>query len=161
MLGGGVVALAVAAFTVAAPDLFVALHRHVSNFVEPGCLARRFTNQYRTKQQPPWLCCRHHADLLDWCASDRLRRLHEAELAGLEAALSTVRPERTCGDIANAFYRTIEKVGFKKESRCGYAIGIDWAEPTASLQASDMTELKPYMTFHLMLGNWVDEDFRF
>lgn len=22
-----------------------------------------------------------------------------------------------------------------------------------------MTELKPNMTFHLMLGNWIDEDF--
>jgi ectoine hydrolase len=32
-------------------------------------------------------------------------------------------------------------------------------EPTASLQRGDTTELKPNMTFHLMLGNWVDEDF--
>lgn len=92
-------------------------------------------------------------------ASDRLRRLHEAELAGLEVSLATARPGRTCGDIATAFYRTIEKIGFKKESRCGYPIGIDWVEPTASLQVSDMTELKPNMTFHLMLGNWVDEEF--
>ena len=50
-------------------------------------------------------------------------------------------------------------MGFKKESRCGYAIGIDWLEPTASLKDGDMTELKPNMTFHLMLGNWIDEDF--
>ncbi|MFO0995431.1 MAG: Xaa-Pro peptidase family protein [Alphaproteobacteria bacterium] len=92
-------------------------------------------------------------------APERLRRLHEAEVAGLEAALEVVRPGRTCGDIASAFYRTIEKLGFKKETRCGYAIGIDWVEPTASLQVSDMTELKPNMTFHLMLGNWVEEDF--
>ncbi|MET4121652.1 ectoine hydrolase [Bradyrhizobium sp. JR1.5] len=91
--------------------------------------------------------------------SDRLRRLHEAELSGLEAALNTVRPGATCSDVANAFYRTIGKHGFKKESRCGYAIGIDWLEPTASLMDGDMTELKPNMTFHLMLGNWIDEDF--
>lgn len=90
---------------------------------------------------------------------DRLRRLHEVEVVGLEAALATVRPGRTCSDIASAFYRAIEKGGFKKETRCGYAIGIDWVEPTASLQVGDMTELKPNMTFHLMLGNWVDEDF--
>ncbi|XSC42600.1 M24 family metallopeptidase [Bradyrhizobium sp. RDT10] len=92
-------------------------------------------------------------------ASDRLRALHEAEVAGLEAALATVRPGRTCSDVANAFYRTIEKMGFKKGSRCGYAIGIEWREPTASLKDGDMTELKPNMVFHLMLGNWVDEDF--
>ncbi|WP_027056449.1 M24 family metallopeptidase [Mesorhizobium erdmanii] len=92
-------------------------------------------------------------------ASDRLRRLHEAEVAGLEVALGTVRPGRTCGDVSSAFYRAIETMGFKKESRCGYAIGIDWVEQTASLQNTDTTELKPNMTFHLMLGNWVDEDF--
>ncbi|MET4518908.1 Xaa-Pro peptidase family protein [Bradyrhizobium sp. I1.7.5] len=91
--------------------------------------------------------------------SDRLRRLHEAEIAGLEAALNTVRPGATCSDVANAFSRTIEKQGFKKDSRCGYAIGIDWGEPSASLRDGDMTELKPNMTFHLMLGNWIDEDF--
>lgn len=91
--------------------------------------------------------------------SDRLRRLHEAEVEGLEAVLSMVRPGVTCSDVANAFYRTIRKRGFKKESRCGYPIGINWMEHTASLKDSDMTVLKANMTFHLMLGNWVDEDF--
>lgn len=91
--------------------------------------------------------------------SERLRRVHEAEVAGLEAALGTVRPGATCSDVANAFYRTIEKYGVKKSTRCGYAIGVDWTEPTASLQTGEMTELKPNMTFHLMLGNWIDEDF--
>lgn len=91
--------------------------------------------------------------------SDRLRRLHEAEVSGMDAALETVRPGRTCSDVANAFYRTIQKFGFKKDSRCGYAIGIDWSEPTASLKDGDMTVLKPNMTFHLMLGNWIEEDF--
>lgn len=91
--------------------------------------------------------------------SDRLRRVHEAEVAGLEAALTTVRPGVTCSDVANAFSRTIEKQGFKKDSRCGYAIGIDWGEPSASLKDGDTTELKSNMTFHLMLGNWIDEDF--
>ncbi|WP_461622989.1 M24 family metallopeptidase [Bradyrhizobium sp. 25ACV] len=91
--------------------------------------------------------------------SDRLRRLHEAEVSGMDAALNAARPGRTCSDVANAFYRTLEKHGFKKESRCGYAIGIDWMEPTASLADGDMTELKQNMTFYLMLGNWIDEDF--
>ncbi|MER9751805.1 Xaa-Pro peptidase family protein [Mesorhizobium sp. M0140] len=91
--------------------------------------------------------------------SDRLRRVHEIELAGLEAALESVRPGATCSDVANAFDRAIEREGLKKESRCGYAHGIGWTEPTASLKDGDYTELKPNMTFHLMLGNWIDEDF--
>lgn len=91
--------------------------------------------------------------------SDRLRRLHEAEVAGLEAALDKVRPGATCSDVAEAFNRTIGKSGFQKESRCGYGIGIDWNEAITSLKEGDMTVLKPNMTFHLMLGNWIDEDF--
>ncbi|SDD33476.1 Xaa-Pro dipeptidase/ectoine hydrolase [Bradyrhizobium brasilense] len=91
--------------------------------------------------------------------SERLRQVHEAEMEGLEAALDVIRPGSTCSDVANAFNRTIEKHGLKKDSRCGYAHGIGWLEPTASLQNGDRTELKPNMTFHLMLGNWIDEDF--
>lgn len=91
--------------------------------------------------------------------SDRLRRIHEAELVGLEAALDKVRPGATCSDVAQAFNRTIEKLGFQKDSRCGYGIGIDWTESVISLKEGDMTEFTPNMTFHLMLGNWTDEDF--
>ncbi|WOH52457.1 Xaa-Pro peptidase family protein [Bradyrhizobium sp. sBnM-33] len=91
--------------------------------------------------------------------SDRLRRVHEGEVAGLEAALATVKPGATCGDVAAVFNTTLKKYGFEKKSRCGYAIGIDWTEPTASLRDDDQTVLKPNMTFHLMLGNWIDEDF--
>ncbi|MGR9236914.1 M24 family metallopeptidase (plasmid) [Rhizobium leguminosarum] len=90
--------------------------------------------------------------------SDLLQRLHEGEVAGLEAALAAVMPGATCGDVATAFNETLGKFGFEKESRCGYAIGIDWTEPTASFKAGDTTILKPNMTFHMMLGNWVDED---
>ncbi|UCI31832.1 M24 family metallopeptidase [Mesorhizobium sp. B4-1-4] len=91
--------------------------------------------------------------------NDRLQRIHDAEVEGLEAALGAVRPGATCSDVAEAFNRTIAKRGFKKDTRCGYAHGIGWLEPTASLKEGDMTVLKPNMTFHLMLGNWVDEDF--
>lgn len=91
--------------------------------------------------------------------SDRLRQVHEAEVAGLEAALTAVKPGATCGSVATAFNTTVRKHGLEKESRCGYAIGIDWTEPTASLREDDLTILRPNMTFHLMLGNWIDEDF--
>lgn len=92
--------------------------------------------------------------------SDRLRRVHEAQVAGLEAALATIRAGRTCSDVAQTIYRAIRNLGVKKESRCGYPVGIDWMERTASLKEGDMTVLKPNMTFHLHLGNWtIDEDF--
>ncbi|MCC8969168.1 M24 family metallopeptidase [Bradyrhizobium brasilense] len=90
--------------------------------------------------------------------SDYIRRLHEGEVAGLEAALAAAKTGKTCSDVAVAFNTALRKHGFEKESRCGYAVGIDWTEPTASLKEGDMTVLKPNMTFHLMLGNWIDED---
>ncbi|WP_234685932.1 M24 family metallopeptidase [Bradyrhizobium monzae] len=92
--------------------------------------------------------------------SDRLRRIHEAQLAGLEAGISTIRPGITGGDVAAAIDRALDKHGVRKESRCGYAIGIDWREMTASFSEGDVTVLKPNMTFHLHLGNWmIEEDF--
>lgn len=91
--------------------------------------------------------------------SDRLRRVHEAELEAMHAALEVVKPGNTCSDVAEAFYQTLGKHGLKKESRCGYPLGINWLEPTASLKVGDMTVLKPNMVFHLMLGNWIDEEF--
>lgn len=92
--------------------------------------------------------------------SDRLRRVHEAQAAGLEAALATFRAGRTCGDVAEAIYRAIEKLGFEKDSRASYAIGIDWTERTASINVGDKTVLSPNMTLHVHLANWViEEDF--
>ncbi|TIU31029.1 MAG: aminopeptidase P family protein, partial [Mesorhizobium sp.] len=38
--------------------------------------------------------------------SERLRRIHEAQVEGLEAALAAVRPGSTCSEVANAFYKT-------------------------------------------------------
>lgn len=89
---------------------------------------------------------------------ERLRRLHEGQIAGLEAALAVIKPGATCAEVASAFNTTLNKHGFEKESRCGYAIGIDWTEPTASLHERDTTVLVPNMTFHMMLGNWISDD---
>ena len=91
--------------------------------------------------------------------SDRLKRIHDAEVAGLEAALAAARPGNTAGQVADAFYAEAGLHGVTKESRCGYAIGINWTEVSASLKSGDPTVLEPNMTFHLMLGNWLEEDF--
>ncbi|WP_436245770.1 M24 family metallopeptidase [Mesorhizobium amorphae] len=91
--------------------------------------------------------------------SDRLLQIHEAQLAGLEAGLSAIRGGAISGDVAQVIHSTTEKLGFKKRSRAGYAIGINWWEPTNSLKLGSRTILQPNMTFHLHLGSWVDEDF--
>ncbi|RWF79105.1 MAG: aminopeptidase P family protein [Mesorhizobium sp.] len=80
--------------------------------------------------------------------SDRLQKVHDIQVSGLKAALQSIKPGATCSDVANAFYSTIGKQGLKKDTRCGYAHGIGWLEPTASLRDGDMTVLEPNMTFH-------------
>jgi Xaa-Pro aminopeptidase len=90
---------------------------------------------------------------------DRLKRIHAANMEGMEAALARVKPGALCSEVAEAFYGVVERHGYVKESRCGYPIGINWLEPTASLKRGDLTPLEPNMTFHLMLGMWMDDTF--
>lgn len=89
------------------------------------------------------------------------RRAETALLEGIESALSAAKPGNTCEDIEAAWQKTINKHGFKKDSRSGYSIGLsyppDWGERTMSLRPGDRTELKSGMTFHLMTGLWLDD----
>lgn len=85
----------------------------------------------------------------------------KAVLEAIEAGLLRARPGNCCEDVANAFNETLNKLGFEKDSRCGYAIGIsyppDWGERTMSFRRGDKSELKPGMTFHFMPALWLDD----
>ncbi len=90
---------------------------------------------------------------------DRMVRAHAAKVEALAAVLATGRPGATCADMAEAAYAVIGRHGFEKASRCGYGIGIDWLEPVVSISRHDHTVLQPNMTFHLVLSNWIGDDF--
>jgi Xaa-Pro aminopeptidase len=51
--------------------------------------------------------------------------------------------------------------GYRKESRVGYSIGLnfppDWGERTASLRPGDKTVLEEGMCFHFQSGVWLDD----
>lgn len=85
----------------------------------------------------------------------------KAVLEGVEAGLEQAKPGNRCEDIANAFNATLNKFGFVKDNRCGYAIGMsyppDWGERTMSFRRGDKTELRPGMTFHFMPAIWLDD----
>ncbi|MEM7069282.1 MAG: ectoine hydrolase DoeA [Pseudomonadota bacterium] len=85
----------------------------------------------------------------------------KAVLEAVEAGLEQAKPGNLCEDIAIAFYDTLEKHGFEKDSRTGYAIGIsyppDWGERTMSFRRGDTSELKSGMTFHFMPALWLDD----
>jgi ectoine hydrolase len=91
---------------------------------------------------------------------DEMKRLAAATAEGMQAALATVKPGALCQDIWSAWQQTINRAGFNKPSRIGYSIGVNyppnWADHTASIREGDMTVLEPNMTFHLMLGMWME-----
>lgn len=78
-----------------------------------------------------------------------------------EAGLAMCKPGVTCGEVADAFFGTLSKRGFSKDSRAGYSIGLsyppDWGERTLSIRRGDKTVLEPNMTLHFMPALWLDD----
>lgn len=91
----------------------------------------------------------------------KFRDVENAVLDAVDAGLAQAKPGNQAQDIANAFNATLNKAGFEKDSRCGYAIGIsyppDWGERTISFRRGDTTVLQPGMTFHFMPALWLDD----
>ena len=89
------------------------------------------------------------------------RRAEAAVQEATEAALGQARPGNTCEDVAIAFYDTLARHGFRKDSRTGYSIGLsyppDWGERTMSLRRGDRSRLRPGMVFHFMPALWLDD----
>jgi Xaa-Pro aminopeptidase len=79
---------------------------------------------------------------------------------GMEATLAQIRPGVTCESVEQAWRSVISRYGLEKPSRIGYSVGIgyppDWGEHTMSLRPGDTTVLRPNMTFHTILGMWMD-----
>lgn len=89
-----------------------------------------------------------------------LRALAEVTGEGLEAALATIRPGVPTGAPADAWNAVIARHGYAKSSRVGYPVGIgyapDWGEQTMSLRSGEATPFAPGMTFHVMIGMWLE-----
>ncbi len=111
--------------------------------------------------------CRHryHAPLartayLGKNPSNQLTRLAGHTVEGLNLTLAAIKPGMLCEEVEEIWRRHIAKAGLEKESRIGYSMGLnyppDWGEHTASLRPGDKTVLAPNMTFHMILGMWMD-----
>ncbi|MEU8222818.1 M24 family metallopeptidase [Kribbella sp. NPDC048915] len=90
----------------------------------------------------------------------RLRETAKIVAEGMQAALATIHPGVTGGEVHAAFHAVIAAHGLVKESRIGYSIGIgyppDWGERTVSLRPEETTVLTAGMAFHVILGMWMD-----
>jgi len=91
---------------------------------------------------------------------DKLIKLAEHTVEGLNLTLEVIKPEMRAEEVELVWRKHIAKVGLEKESRIGYSMGLnyppDWGEHTVSLRPGDKTILKPNMTFHMILGMWMD-----
>jgi ectoine hydrolase len=91
----------------------------------------------------------------------KLKDTAEVVVEGLNAALDAIKPGMLCQEVELVWRNIIAKAGLEKESRIGYAMGLnyppDWGEHTASLRPGDKTVLAPNMTFHMILGMWMDD----
>ena len=85
-------------------------------------------------------------------------------IRGLSTTLSFIRPGVTAEEVEAAWRESIAGSRVVKESRVGYAFGLnyppDWGEHTVSLRPGDKTVLEPNMTIHFMPGIWL-KDFGF
>ena len=92
---------------------------------------------------------------------DKLVSLAEHTVEGLNLTLNAIKPAMRCEEVERVWSEHIAKAGLTKESRIGYAMGLnyppDWGEHTASLRPGDKTVLAPNMTFHMILGMWMDD----
>jgi len=91
----------------------------------------------------------------------RYRKAEAAVMEATEAGLTAAKPGNTCEDVAAAFNGTLNRLGFTKDSRCGYPVGLsyppDWGERTMSLRAGDKSVLRPGMVFHFMPALWLED----
>ena len=87
--------------------------------------------------------------------------VEKAVLEGIDCALNVAKSGNLAEDIEAAWSKTINKYGYEKTSRSGYAIGLsyppDWGERTVSFRKGDKTILEPNMTFHFMPALWFDD----
>ncbi len=83
-------------------------------------------------------------------------------IEALQAGIDVTKPGNTVNDIAQAFWKVLDKYGIQKKSRTGYSIGIgyppDWGEHTLNIYKGDMTLLEPNICFHMIavmqFGDW-------
>lgn len=91
----------------------------------------------------------------------KLQDLAQKTVEGLNLTLEGIKPGMKCEDVELIWRRHIARFGLEKESRIGYAMGLnyppDWGEHTMSLRPGDTTVLEPNMTLHMIMGMWLDD----
>ncbi len=92
--------------------------------------------------------------------SKELEEISKTVIHGLNTVVDFIKPGIQAQDIEAKWRESIAGSRVVKESRIGYAFGLnyppDWGEHTISLRPGDTTVLVPGMTIHVMPGIWTD-----
>ncbi|MDA3916027.1 MAG: M24 family metallopeptidase [Deltaproteobacteria bacterium] len=107
---------------------------------------------------------RYHAPLsrtiITGKPSKELDTIAKTVIHGLNKVVDFIKPGIMAQDIEAKWREAISGSRVVKESRIGYAFGLnyppDWGEHTISLRPGDTTIIKPGMTIHVMPGIWTD-----
>ena len=83
-------------------------------------------------------------------------------IEALQAGIDATKPGNRADDVAQAFWKVLDKYGIEKKSRTGYSIGIgyppDWGEHTLNIYKGDKTLLEKNVCFHMIavmqFGDW-------
>jgi ectoine hydrolase len=90
----------------------------------------------------------------------KLENIAKVTVEGINLTLDGIKPGLHCEDVEMIWRQFLAKHGLEKKSRIGYSMGLnyppDWGEHTASLRPNDKTVLQPGMTFHMILGMWME-----
>ena len=108
---------------------------------------------------------RYHAPLsrtvITGTPSRELENISKTVIHGLNTVVDFIKPGILAQDIEAKWRESISGSRVVKESRIGYAFGLnyppDWGEHTISLRPGDTTVIKPGMTIHVMPGIWTDK----
>ncbi|NKB77369.1 MAG: M24 family metallopeptidase [Gammaproteobacteria bacterium] len=89
-----------------------------------------------------------------------IETLADVIIEGGDRALEAAKPGVTCEEVEAIWQSVLKRHGYRKESRVGYSIGLnyppDWGERTASLRPGDQTVMQAGMCFHFQSGMWLD-----
>ncbi len=90
-----------------------------------------------------------------------LSEIAKAVVDGLNQVLDFIKPGVTGEEVEAKWRSAISGSKVVKESRIGYAYGLnyppDWGEHTVSLRPGDKNVFEPNMTVHVMPGIWLDK----
>jgi Xaa-Pro dipeptidase len=105
---------------------------------------------------------RYHAAMMRTVSigppSDKVAKMAEASIRGLEVAIEAIKPERTSAEVDSDVREEVTRLGLGDtfRHRTAYSIGIafppTWGEEIAHIREKDKMVLKPGMVFHVILS---------